>query len=154
MSDYKTYAQFNTMTITGRVAAAEVKEGQYGEYLAVTLYTELVDDGPTVAVQFSNRNGLMSLAKAGRLEVGRRITVCGHLSKFEQIYFDKKQGKYLPLKKARLTLSEAVVFSGGLGAPAKTIEHKQMPADAPIDMAPPVDEPAMAVDRKGQPTSL
>lgn len=129
------------MTISGRVAACEVKEGQYGEYLSVTLYTELVNDGETIAVQFTNRNGLLSLAKAGHLEKGRRMTVTGHMTKFEVIYFDKAQGKYLPLKKPRITLGEAVVFSGGLGASAKTIEHKTVGGDAPIDMAPPMEEP-------------
>ena len=97
----------------------------------------MVDDGETIAVQFTNRNGLLSLAKAGRLEKGRRLTVTGHMTKFEVIYFDKAQGMYVPLQKPRLTLGEAVVFSGGLGAPAKTIEHKQR-IDAPIDMAPPM----------------
>ena len=142
MSDYKTYAAFNTMTIAGRVANAEVKEGQYGEYLSVTLYTELMDDGPTHAVQFTIKGSLLGLAKKGHLENGRRLTVTGHMSKFEVIYFNEKQGKYVPLQKPRLTLVEATILPGGLGAPAKTIEHKQAPVDAPIDMAPPMPSDA------------
>ena len=148
MSDYKTYAQFNTLTITGRVANAEVKTGQYGEYLSVTLYTELMDDGPTHAVQFTIKGSLLGLAKSGNLENGRRLTVTGHMSKFEVIYFNEKQGKYLPLQKPRLTLVDATVMPGGLGAPAKTIELKQQPADAPIDMAPPMPTKADSADRE------
>ena len=138
MSDYKTYASYNSMTVAGRVANAEVKTGKWGEYLSVTLYTEFVDDGPTHAVQFTIKGSLLGLAKSGHFENGRRLTVTGHMTKFEVIYFNEEQGKYLPLLKPRVTLSDAVVFDGGLGAPAKTIENKQVPGDAPIDMAPPM----------------
>ena len=139
MSDYKTYASFNSMTIAGRVASVEIKEGQYGEYASITLYTELVDDGETIAVQFTNKDGLLTMVKNGTLAKGRRLTVTGHMTKFEVIYFDKATGKYLPLRKPRLTLKQAVVFDGGLGATPKekTMEVK---VDAPIDMAPPMED--------------
>ena len=59
MSDSnKVYASFNSLTITGRVYHQEVIKGQYGEFLAVTLMTELTDDGASVCVQFNNTNGL------------------------------------------------------------------------------------------------
>ena len=60
MSD-KTYAQFNTLTITGRISHAELVKGKYGEFLAVTLLTELKDDASAIAVQFNTTNGLLSL---------------------------------------------------------------------------------------------
>ena len=143
MSDYKTYASFNSMTIAGRVASVEVKEGQYGEYASITLYTELVDDGETIAVQFTNTNGLLTMVKNGTLAKGRRLTVTGHMTKFEVIYFDKASGKYLPLQKPRLTLKQAVVFDGGLGATPKdkTIDVK---VEAPIDIAPPREKKELA----------
>ena len=118
MSDSKIYASFNTLTITGRVYHAEIVKGQYGEFLAVTLMTELTDDGESVCVQFKNTNGLLSLAKKGWLNNGRRVTVTGHLRSFTELYFDKKVGKTKRLKNARLNLDKAVVFDGGLG-PAK-----------------------------------
>ena len=87
------YASFNTLTITGRVSHAELVDGKYGEFLAVTLLTELKDETPAVAVQFNNTNGLLSLYKGGYLNNGRSVTVTGHLESFTELYFDKKTGK-------------------------------------------------------------
>ena len=134
MSDSKTYASFNTLTITGRVYHAEIVDGQYGEFLAVTLMTELTDDGESVCVQFNNTNGLLSLAKKGWLNNGRRITVTGHLKSFTELYFDKKVGKTKRLKNARLVLDKAVVFDGGLG-PAKKADA-DLDGDIEIDDTP------------------
>ena len=137
MSDQKSYAQFNSITITGRVSHAEVVEGKYGEFLAVTLLTELKDDAAAVAVQFNNTNGLLSLYKSGWLTNGRSVTVTGHLESFTELYFDKKSGKTKRLQRPRLQLSKAVVFDGGLG-PAKKAEA-QVSDDLEIDEAPAVE---------------
>ena len=118
MSDSKSYAQFNSLTITGRVSHAELVEGKYGEFLAVTLLTELKDDASAIAVQFNNTNGLLSLYKSGWLNNGRSVTVTGHLESFTELYFDKKSGKTKRLQRPRLSLIKAVVFDGSLG-PAK-----------------------------------
>ena len=134
MSD-KIYASFNTLTITGRVYHAEVVNGQYGEFLAVTLMTELQDDGESVCVQFNNTNGLLALAKKGWLNNGRRVTVTGHLRSFTELYFDKEVGKTKRLKNARLVLDKAVVFDGGLG-PAKKAETEVPAGDIEIDDTP------------------
>ena len=88
MSD-KTYAQFNTLTIAGRLSHAEIVENKGNSWLAVTLLTELQDDGTTVSVTFNTTNGLMSLFKSGYLKNGRRITVTGHLASFAQVYLDE-----------------------------------------------------------------
>lgn len=116
MSD-KTYAQFNQLTITGRVSHAEVVEGQYGEFLAVTLLTELADNKPAIAVKFNIGGRILGLGKKDMLK-GRTLTVSGHLGGFTELYFDKKLGKTQRLQRPRLDLVEATVFSGGLG-PAK-----------------------------------
>ena len=99
------YASFNTLTITGRVSHAELVDGKYGEFLAVTLLTELKDETPAVAVQFNNTNGLLSLYKGGYLNNGRSVTVTGHLESFTELYFDKKTGKTRRLQRPRLQLS-------------------------------------------------
>ena len=114
MSD-KTYAQFNSLTITGRISHTEVVNGQYGEFLAVTLLTELKEEASAIAVQFNNSNGLLSLAKKGFLNNGRLMTVTGHLESFTELYFDKKAGKPKRLSRPRLQLKDAVVFAGGRG---------------------------------------
>jgi hypothetical protein len=127
----KTYAQFNSITITGRVSHAEVIQGQYGEFLAVTLLSELVNDGKAIAVQFNTTNGLLSLYKSGWLTNGRSVTVTGHLKSFAETYFNKETGKTSMLQRPRLTLDKAVVFDGGLG-PAK---KEDTVAVAPVDNA-------------------
>lgn len=127
----KTYAQFNSVTITGRVSHAEIVQGQYGEFLAVTLLSELVNDGKAIAVQFNTTNGLMSLFKSDWLPNGRSVTVTGHLKAFAETYFDKKEGKTKMLQRPRLTLDKAVVFDGGLG-PAK---KEDIAGVAPVDNA-------------------
>ena len=134
MSD-KTYACFNTLTITGRVSHAEVVEGKYGEFLAVTLLTELKDDATAIAVQFNNTNGLLALAKKGFLNNGRLVTVTGHLEAFTELYFDKKAGKTKRLARPRLTLGQAVVMPGGLGVGPKK-ETVVTDDDLDIDEAP------------------
>ena len=149
MSD-KTYAQFNSMTITGRLSHAELVKGQYGEFLAVTLLSELVNDGTAIAVQFNTTNGLLSLYKKGWLNNGRSVTVTGHLKSFAETYFNTETGKRAILKRPRLTLDKAVVFDGGLG-PAKREELEELPpierkAPAPVDAAPAVTANGVVID--------
>ena len=144
MSD-KTYAQFNSMTITGRLSFAEMVEHDGRSWLSVTLLSELVDDGRAVAITFNTTNGLMSLHNSGWLNAGRLVTVTGHVASFSEVYFNKKTGKREMLKRPRLTLSKAVVFEGGLG-PAKREDAEPAPkAGAPV-----VDKrPAIATTPSG-----
>ena len=148
----KTYAQFNSLTITGRISHTEVVDGKYGEFLAVTLLSELQDDGSAIAIQFNNSNGLLSLAKKGFLNNGRLLTVTGHLDSFTELYFDKKAGKTKRLARPRLQLKDAVVFSGGLG-PAKKQETEFVDeGDLDIDDAPelPAKAEPVAVTSSGK----
>ena len=128
MSDRKSYAMFNTLTITGRLSFAEVVKGDNGDYLAVTLISELMDKTEGVSVSFTTNNGLMSLFNRGYLQSGRMITVTGHLNKFEETYFNKKTGKRAILQRPRLTLGQAQVLHGGLGAGAKREELPEIDA--------------------------
>ena len=137
MSDYnKTYAQFNTLTITGRVSHTELVESKNGEFLAVTLLSDLKDDGEAVAVTFNTSNGLMSLSKKGFLNNGRMVTVTGHLDSFTELYFDAKLGKTRRLKRAKLHLVQAQVFAGGLGPVKKSDDVIDQDADIEVDEAP------------------
>ena len=147
MSD-KTYAQFNSITITGRVShMLRLVEGQYGEFLAVTLLSELVNDGTAMWLCSSTRPTVcMSLYKKGWLNNGRSVTVTGHLKSFAETYFNKQTGKRAILQRPRLTLDKAVVFDGGLG-PAKRDELEELP---PVAKSAPVDEaPAVATTPSG-----
>ena len=137
MSDYnKTYAQFNTMTITGRVSHTELVKSKTDEFLHVRLLSDLKDDGEAVAVTFNTSNGLMSLSKKGFLNNGRMVTVTGHLDSFSELYFDAKMGKTRRLKRAKLHLVQAQVLSGGLGPAKKSDDVIDQDADIEIDEAP------------------
>ena len=137
MSDYnKTYAQFNTLTITGRVSHTELVPSENGEFLAVTLLSDLKDDGEAVAVTFNTSNGLMSLSKKGFLNNGRMVTVTGHLDSFTELYFDAKLGKTRRLKRAKLHLVQAQVLAGGLGPAKKSDDVIDQDADIEVDEAP------------------
>ena len=143
MSDYKTYASFNVLTIAGRLSHAEVVEYNGNSWLSVTLLTELVDEGKTISVTFNNTNGLMSLFTKGHLQNGRRMTVTGHLASFTELYFDKAAGKTKVLKRPVLHLVKAQILDGGLGPAAKKMETTPTMAgtvidtdEAPVDQAP------------------
>ena len=138
MTEYRTYASFNVLTIAGRLSHAEVVEHNGNTWLSVTLLTELVDEGKTISVTFNNTNGLMSLYKAGHLQNGRRMTVTGHLSSFTELYFDKAAGKTKVLKRPVLHLVKAQILDGGLGPAAKK-DNSQAPAagtEIELDEAP------------------
>ena len=127
----KSYALFNTLTITGRLSFAEVVEGNNGDYLAVTLISELTDGAEGISVSFTTNNGLMSLFNKGYLNKGRMITVTGHLNKFEETYFNKQTGKRAILQRPRLSLGQAQVLHGGMGPGEKrkdVVEIDETPA--------------------------
>ena len=139
MSDYKSYAQFNSLTITGRVSHAKVCEYKGSEFLAVTLISDLVTDGNGVAVEFTNSNGMLAMFKEDESNLkGRMLTVTGHLAEFSETYFNTKTGKREMLKRPRLILKQAQVFSGGYGAKKRSESEEigeVMEYKAPVDNA-------------------
>lgn len=140
MSDLRSYAQFNSMTITGRLSHAEVREYNGSEFLSVNLISDLMTDGQGVTVQFTNSNGMMAMHKDGKLQSGRLITVTGHLASVEETYFDKKSGQRQMLQRPRLTLKQAQVFSGGYG-PGKKTEATEAEGIGPVmEYKAPVDK--------------
>ena len=102
MSTTKTYANFNSSTFQGRIFDATVAEGKYGEFVAITVITNLSDDSDGVTVTFNNSNGLLSLAKKGHLTKGRMVHITGHISGVTEVY--EKDGEVQMLKRPRLTL--------------------------------------------------
>ena len=102
MTQTKTYANFNTCTFQGRVFDATVTKGQYGEFVAITVITNLSDDTDGVTVTFNNSNGLLALAKKGHLTKGRMVHVTGHISGVTEVY--EKDGVTQLLKRPRLSL--------------------------------------------------
>ena len=141
---YTNWANHNVFTFTGRVMDAHLIDGQYGESLSVTMITTLETDGAEMNVQFTNKNGLMTMFKNGNLVTGMVLTATGHISKVEQVYVDKADGATKLLKRPRLTLKAATVFDGGLGPKPKKEAMPSTPnqviATAPVDPTPSTEE--------------
>lgn len=105
MSTLKTYANFNSCVFQGRIFDATVVDGQYGEFVALTIITNLTDDSDGVTITFNNSNGLLSLAKKGYLTKGRMVHVSGHISGVSEVW--EKDGQMQLRKRPQLTLDSA-----------------------------------------------
>jgi len=146
MSDIKSYANFNTVTFEARVLNVEVLEGQYGEYAAISLISNLVTDDEGVTLKFNNSAGLLTLAKQGKLQ-GRRVHVVGRMTGITEVYTDKATGQVKLLKRPQISLDGKTVQLT-LGAMPKSdasvrksnvvVTPAQAAAQAPVDQAPPV----------------
>ena len=153
MTDTKTYTNFNTCTFQGRVFDATVATGQYGEFVAITVITNLSDDTDGVTVTFNNSNGLLSLAKKGHLTRGRMVHITGHISGVSEVY--EKDGELHIRKRPQLTLDSKTVQAKLGAAPAtdkpaagtKVIRRtvKQEPAVDPTPTVIDENTPAEAV---------
>lgn len=150
MAQQTNYAQFNAVTVTGRVFHVEKVQYNGSEFLAVTLITTLTNDGQEVLFTFNNSNGLLSLYNSGYLAKGRQLTVTGHIAGATETYTDK-EGQVVLKQRVELKLSGAQVLDGGLGpAPttdasavrktATVVRPSQARASAPTDEAPAVEE--------------
>ena len=133
----KAYANFNTLTVSGRVYNAEVVTRNGEEFLSVTVISNLDKDGNAVTYSFTNSNGIKALFDKGFLPVGRQVTIVGRIKAVAETYFDKKSGQTLMLKHPKISLEGVQIPSGGLGA---------MPADktAPVRRTGVVVSPAQA----------
>tara|TARA_B100000427_G_scaffold328911_1_gene343268 strand:+ start:4293 stop:4868 length:576 start_codon:yes stop_codon:yes gene_type:complete len=109
---FKNYADFNTVTVTGRIHNAEIPQGR--DFLAVTVITNLETEGGQMTVTFNNSNGLKSLFEKGFLPVGRVVTVTGRINGVTEVYQDNN-GDLLTLKYPRIHLTGVQILDGGLG---------------------------------------
>ena len=132
MSDTKTYAQFNTLTIQGRVYHKEDYTYQGKELTKLILCTELKNNGESYRVEFTLDDRQM----ADYFSKGRYVTVTGHLNGIEEIFFDKKVGKTRRHTMPLLKLSKVSVMPGGYG-PVK--KQESAPVSDIIDMAEDLD---------------
>ena len=103
----KSYANFNTATFEGIVFDVTVVDGKYGEFLAVTVITNLVDGDDGITVTFNNSNGLLKLHKDGYLNKGRRLHVTGAITDISQVY--EKDGELQLRKRPQLALDSKTV---------------------------------------------
>ena len=111
----KSIANFNNVTFQGRVANIDLVDGKYGEFVAITVISNLSTDDEGVSITFNNNNGLLTLHKKGYLNVGRQLTVVGRIASISEVYTDK-DGVTNLRKRPLITLEGASVPTGGLGA--------------------------------------
>jgi len=149
-SNYKVYAQFNSVSIQARVYHAEVVTTATGKFLAVTLITNLKDGDEGITVTFNNSNGLMSLFEKGYLPNGRMVTVTGHINDVSETYTNK-EGVLTMRQRPQIHLVQANAHVGpmpqdkGAAAPRK-ISTVVRPSDATKETADALLEQAEAVD--------
>jgi len=137
MSDYTNFADFNVMSITGRLAHAELVKYRENTFLSLHLISNLMDGDDTgVTVKFTNSNGLITLFNKGLLQKGRFMTVTGHLKTIRSSYM--KNGSLTNLKRPEITLTKAQVLNGGLGPSKKAntqFEYEGDDADLLLNQA-------------------
>lgn len=141
-NEMTSYSQFNSLTLTGRIFNAEVVSGQNGEFLAVSVISTLLTDGPELVVTFTNNNGLKALFEKGWLPKGRQVTVTGHIADSKFVY-TAKDGSVRTLKRPELKLVNAQIMEGGLGPMPKQqqaantiVAGTVISTGAPVDAAP------------------
>ena len=142
----KSYAQFNTATFEGRVFDATVVDGQYGEFLAVTIITNLVDGDDGITVTFNNSGGLLKLHKDGYFAKGRRVHVTGAITDISQVY--EKDGELQMRKRPQLALDSKTVNVKLGAAPATDtgatkVIRKVTKSTPAVDPTPAVQEEAV-----------
>ena len=109
---------FNQFTITGRITDTTVREGRNGEFLVVTLVSNIADE-KSVTVKFLDSGDIFKLYTNGKLPVGRMVTVTGNLDNVSEFYPDK-DGELIERKRPELTLAFVSIPRGGLGALPKS----------------------------------
>ena len=108
---YPNFKDFNQVVVEGRVQHSEVKAGEYGEYVSVTVITTLKDGEQGIAVTFRSSNGILKLAKGGHLMNGRRVHITGQISGFNTHYVNK-DGVIVQLTRPRMDLTSPALTLG------------------------------------------
>ena len=109
------YAQFNALTVTGRIFNAEIATNKSGEeFLAVSVISTATKDGEDIVYTFNDSQGLMKLHLSGYFCKGREVTITGHVAGVRTAY-KTSTGQVKLLKRPELRLQSVVVLDGGLG---------------------------------------
>jgi len=135
----KTYAQFNAITVTGRIFHAEIPKGR--DFLAVTVISTLENDGQSINFTFNNSNGLKALFEKGFLAVGRTVTITGHVNRVAETY--EKDGKLLMKARPEIHLKGVQILDGGLGPMPKAAEVNTTGVEVTMEPKAPVAAAAL-----------
>ena len=141
MATQTRYAQFNTLTVTGRIFNAEVVKGKDGEFLSVSVISTATKDGEDLVYTFTNNNGLLALHKKGMFNKGREVTITGHIAGIRTAY-PTKQGEVKLLQRPEVRMIGAQVLEGGLGRmPQEATKTKSLGGmTVTVDESPTFDE--------------
>jgi hypothetical protein len=108
------YAQFNALTVTGRIFNAEIVDNKGNKFLSVSVISTASKDGVDLVYTFNNSNGLMSLFEKGYFCKGRQVTITGHISNVSEVY-TTRTGEVTLRKRPEIHLTGVTVLDGGLG---------------------------------------
>ena len=108
------YAQFNALTVTGRIFNAEIVDNKGNKFLSVSVISTASKDGADLVYTFNNSNGLMSLFEKGYFCKGRQVTITGHIHNVSE-YYITNVGEVRPRKRPEIHLTGVNVLDGGLG---------------------------------------
>ena len=114
MTDNNNFAMFNTFAVDGTIFNITEATGPYGDFIAITLITHLMNEDEGCTVEFIDSDGLMALYQKGFLPNGRRVTCTGHIKTVAETYTNS-EGEVVMLKRPRITLENASIPNGGLG---------------------------------------
>ena len=143
------YAQFNSLTVTGRIFNAEVVTNQNNgdQFLSVSVISTAMKDGADLVYTFTNNNGLMALYNKGLFCKGREVTITGHISNVSEVY-TTKTGEVKLRQRPEVRLIGVSVPEGGLGRMPQDKQQINRPAAGTVvkvgtpksDVTPAVDE--------------
>ena len=108
------YAQFNALTVTGRIFNAEIVNYNDSEFLSVSVISTAMKDGDDLVYTFTNNNGLLKLHRSGNFCTGRQVTITGHIANVSEVY-TTKSGEVRVRKQPEIKLVGVTVLEGGLG---------------------------------------
>ena len=153
MADTKTYANFNTLTITGVVSNVKIVDGKYGEFAEVTVISNMGNtEDSSVSVVAKSRTSIKALVEKDAIVTGRVITLTGHLMGVSECYekdgefvFRKRPQIKIDPKSAQLTLGASPKGDTPQRAAAGTRVIRRNQTQAPaVDAAPTFGDNAVA----------
>ena len=140
------YANFNTLTIQGRIFNIDVVSKGDDQWLAVTVISTLDKDDEGCTFTFNTKT-MFGLYDADKLPKGRQVTIVGRIKSISETWFDKKSGQRKLLKRPNCHMEGVSIPTGGLGALPKDASAKapRSAGDVIVDDAPELpQEPAAA----------
>ena len=126
------YAQFNALTVTGRIFNAEIVDNKGNKFLSVSVISTASKDGADLVYTFNNSNGLMSLFEKGYFCKGRQVTITGHIHNVSEVY-TTRTGEVAMRKRPEIHLTGVTVLDGGLGPMPNAEGQAQRPATSKVN---------------------